>query len=132
MTAPAGAKVTVAATDVTESTSPGAAPIRIVNDPSAPAYRKLDPDDTHPYRQKELIAKVKKLLPTGVAFNSYDILAIRRVHDLEDIADYCHQPKFGSLQYSDACVEWIVGKYAANKAFFSDTRQAFYDQKHGG
>ena len=131
VTAPAGAKIMVA-TDVTESTSPEATPIRIVEDPEVPAYRKLDPDDTHPFRQKELICEVRKRLPKGVAFNSYDVLSIKRLHDLEGINDYCHQPRFGSLQYSRACVDWIVGKYKGNNAFFSDTRQAFYDQQHGG
>jgi len=51
VTAPKGYKVAVLPKEVVESSLPSATPIRLVDDASAPAYRKIDPDSTHPHRQ---------------------------------------------------------------------------------
>lgn len=48
--------------EVHESVSPNAKAIRIVDDPDAPAYRKIDYDITHPHRQMDVIQKVNVAL----------------------------------------------------------------------
>ena len=48
--------------------------IQVTTDPNAPVYGKLDPDVSHPFRQKELIKAVNGRLPVGTAINSRDIL----------------------------------------------------------
>lgn len=53
--APLGSTLMIANGEVSESDSPSATPIRIVDDEAAPAYRKLDPDVTHPHRQMDVI-----------------------------------------------------------------------------
>lgn len=52
--------------------------IRLTTDPGSPVYGKLNPDLTHPYRQRELIAEVNRRLPRGKAVNTHDLLSVRR------------------------------------------------------
>jgi hypothetical protein len=47
---PAGSQVQI----VTPSTGGDVRAVRLVNDPSAPAYYRVPIDQTHPYRQKEV------------------------------------------------------------------------------
>lgn len=128
VTAPQGSAVTVFAGDVKESRSPDAAPIRLVDDPDAPSYRLIDHDTTYPYRQTELIEVVNGMLPNSAEVNTYDILAIRRIHHIDENARYFHQPKFGSPQYSDNFAKWVVSKHKENKNFFTETRESYRAQ----
>jgi len=120
--APSGSVVHVLGPDITESGEPTAIPIRIVADQSAPGYRKLDPDITHPHRQKEVIALVNKRLPGGARINSHDILCVRRAHEIEGRPEFFHSPKFASPQYSEAFVDWLVAEYEGNASFFTTSR----------
>ncbi|MGH8468882.1 MAG: RNA-binding domain-containing protein [Gammaproteobacteria bacterium] len=124
--APSGSQVTVLAADVRESASNDATPIRIVDDPNAPAYRRIDYDISHPYRQRDLVAAINKKLPSGVQITAYDVLAVRRTHGIDSKDEYCHHPKFGSAQYSDTFAAWIVSNYE----FFLRARQRYYDDTH--
>lgn len=130
VTAPQGSAVTVFSGEIRESTSPNATPIRLVNDPEAPGYRLIDHDTTYPYRQTELVNVVNGMLPDGVDINSHDILAVRRVHNIDGDARYCHTPKFGSTQYSDNFAKWIVDRHKENKDFFKEARQKYYEKTH--
>jgi hypothetical protein len=129
--APAGSAVSISQGEVRESTASTAMPIRLVNDPEAPGYRIIDHDRTYPYRQKELIHVVNGMLPDGVSINSHDILAVRRVHEVDDDPMYSHQPKFGSRQYSDAFVGWLVDQHKRDDSFFQQARDEYYAQTHG-
>jgi hypothetical protein len=131
VTAPQGSAVTVFSGEVQESKSPDATPIRLVDDPDAPGYRLIDHDTTYPYRKTELVDVINGMLPDGVEVNSYDILAVRRIHEIDGDARYCHTPKFGSPQYSDNFAKWVVDRHKENKEFFKDARQMFYDKTHG-
>lgn len=131
VTAPQGSAVTVFSGEVKESRSPGATPIRLVDDPDAPGYRLIDHDTTYPYRQSELIEVVNGMLPENVEINTYDILAIRRTFDLDGDARFCHVPKFGTRQYSDAFANWIIGEHKKSNDFFSEARNRFYELTHG-
>lgn len=128
--APQGSSVSVFSGEVKESNSPEATPIRLVDDPNAPGYRLIDHDTTYPHRQTELVDVVNKMLPEGIGANTYDILAVRRVHGIDDDPRYCHKPKFGSAQYSDNFAKWIVDRHKENKNFFAEARQQYYDQAH--
>jgi len=125
--APEGSAVQVLPREVVQSTSATATPIKIVDDPAAPAYRLVDPDKTHPYRQKELLTQVNRRLPKGRMINSYDILVVRRLHGIDDKVLYCHCPKYASPQYSDAFVAWLVEKHQADNGFFSKARDEYYE-----
>jgi hypothetical protein len=130
VTAPQGSAVSVFTGEVKESKSPDATAIRLVDDPDAPGYRLIDHDTTYPYRQTELVDVVNGMLPEGVEINTYDVLAVRRIHSIDDDARYCHTPKFGSPQYSDNFAKWIVDRHKENKDFFKEVRQKFYDKTH--
>jgi hypothetical protein len=128
--APQGSSVTVFSGEVKESNSPEATPIRLVDDPNAPGYRLIDHDTTYPHRQTELVEVVNGMLPEGIDVNTYDILAVRRVHGIDGDPRYCHTPKFGSPQYSDNFAKWIVDNHKENNDFFAKARQKYYDQTH--
>ena len=107
-----------------------AARIRIVDDPSAPTVRVVDRDLTHPYRQKELIAEVQHHLPKSAKFNSFDVLAIRKAHRVDDRKDFAHRMRFGCTQYSKAFGKWIVEQYNKDSDFFKKSR-AKYRKREG-
>ena len=101
--------------------------IRLSADPNAPVYGRLDPDRTHPYRQKEVVIEVNRKLPEGVEVKGYDILSVRRVHEIseENQPEFTHVPKFGSPQYSDAFVDWIVEQHAKDPRFFAKAKDKY-------
>jgi hypothetical protein len=132
VSAPQGSTVSIFSGEVKESRSANATPIRLVDDPNAPGYRLIDHDTTYPHRQTELIDVINGMLPENVEINTYDILAIRRTHNINEDARYCHTPKFGSPQYSDAFAQWIVEQHKQNNNFFQEARQKLYAQTHSG
>jgi Putative DNA-binding domain len=123
--APAGSKLAVLPPGVRQSRDPEATPIRITTDPAAPEYRLVEPDATHPWRQKELLAEVSKALPDDVRINQFDIQAVRHVYAIDSEARYFYKGKFGSAQYSPEFRDWLVEEYRADSAFFWKAREEF-------
>lgn len=82
-------------------------------------------------RQKELIGELNKRL-TDKHVTTYDMQAIRARHDInaETQPDFCHHPKYGSAQYSDAFLDWIVAQYEAEREFFEEARRYYYNLHH--
>jgi hypothetical protein len=97
--------------------------IRLTTDPHAPLYGQVDPDRSHPYRQKEVIREANERL-VGATVNAFDVLSVRRVHAIteETRPEFVHVPKFGSPQYSDAFVDWLVSEYGRDPQFFSKAK----------
>jgi EC042_2821-lke REase len=128
LVAPRGARVAVVHTDETDEHGVPTL-IRLSSDPNAPLYGKLDPDRTHPYRQTEAIAEANRRLPEGVELNPYDVLSVRRVHEIneETRPEFTHVPKFGSPQYSEAFVEWLVEQYRRDPEFFTRAKAKYTD-----
>jgi hypothetical protein len=100
--------------------------IRLTTDPHAPLYGQVDPDRSHPYRQKEVIREVNARLD-GHSVNAFDVLSIRRMHTVteETRPEFVHVPKFGSPQYSDAFVDWIVAEHKRDPLFFSQAKARY-------
>ena len=98
--------------------------IRITTDAHAPLYRAIDFDVTHPYRQKELIAEVNARLPEKRAINSYEFQAIKRTYDIDP--DFVHRPRYGTNQYSEAFVEWLVERIGDEPEFVSRAREQYH------
>jgi len=125
--APQGAEVIVVA--------PSAAPdvaverFRVVDDVDAPAVARTDFDVTHPYRQKELISALNAREGAAVV-GPYEILCARRVHGIDDRPEFFHRPKFGSPQYSEAVVRWLLDEYHRDPQFFEKAKRA-YRAPHG-
>ena len=116
--------------EVRESASSDASAIRIVDDPDAPAYRKLDYDLTHPFRQKETIAEINRGLTETTTINSFDIQCINRVYEVWNKEHFCHCPKYSSPQYSREYVAWVISQYQHENEFFRKTRKIDYEQRH--
>lgn len=125
MHAPGGAEVAVVETaERDEEGRPTL--IRLTTDPHAPLYGQVDPDHSHPYRQKEVIREVNARLDSeGV--NAFDVLSVRRVHAIteETRPEFVHVPKFGSPQYSDAFVDWLVTEHERDPSFFPRAKAAY-------
>ena len=128
--APDKSEVIVVPRSIQQTAGGTAALIRLTTDPNAPAYGNLDFDLTHPYRQKELINLVKQKLPDGAIFNAYDVTSLWYAHDIGDHPEFHHTPKFGSTQYSDAFVDWIVSSYNNEREFLKNARTKHYEIKH--
>ena len=101
--------------------------IRITTDEHAPLYRAVDFDVTHPYRQKELIEEVNRRLPEEHAVNSYEFLAVRRTNEIDP--DFTHRPRFGTNQYSQAFVDWLVERIERDPEFIERARMRYHDMR---
>ena len=126
MHAPGGAEIAVVETaERDEEGRPRL--IRLTTDPSAPLYGQIDPDLSHPFRQKEVIAELNKRLDRARTVNAFDVLSVRRVHDIteETRPEFVHVPKFGSPQYSDAFVEWLVERDRSDPEFFERAKERY-------
>jgi hypothetical protein len=100
--------------------------IRITTDEHAPLYRAVDFDVTHPYRQKELIEEVNRRLPDERAINSYEFLAVRRTNEIDP--DFTHRPRFGTNQYSQAFVDWLVERIERDPEFIPTARARYREE----
>ena len=110
--------------EVRDSESPNAVPIRVVNDPRAPAFRVVDYDRTHPYRQKEVLAAVRERLPEH-PINQFDLQAVRHVHHTDANPDFSHKPVFGTRQYSAKFIEWLIDQGKRDPGFFTRAREEY-------
>jgi hypothetical protein len=119
---PVGYQVELRPPTVAESEEPRGAAIRLVEDSDSPAYRKLDPDRTHPYRQKEVVEQVNAKLSKATV-GSYDIQSVRKVHGVDNRPNFYYRPKFSSPQYSGAFGTWMVAEYKKDKEFFTRARR---------
>ena len=105
-------------------------PVRIVTDPNAIAVRAIDYDNSHPYRQMDLLKRIKELLPASTSVSTYDLTAVRYASNIVERAEYYHKSKFGSAQYSDSYALWIVQSYTADPEFFRKARERYRDSHH--
>jgi hypothetical protein len=103
--------------------------VRLTVDPEAPLYGQLDPDVTHPYRQKDVVRETNERLPESVSINAFDLLSVRRVHDITEATrpEFTHEPKFTSPQYSDAFVDWLIEQHQADPEFFAKAKARYME-----
>jgi hypothetical protein len=65
-------------------------------------------------------------LPEGArAINTHDLLAVRRVHQIESQANFYHKGRFSSPQYSDALADWMLGEFSKDNEFFTNARSTY-------
>jgi Putative DNA-binding domain len=127
VTAPVGATISVLPGEVKLSETEAATEVRLVNDESAPAFKAVRTDLLYPYRQKELVARVNKLLgrPKIIA---HDVYCVRKAHGVDSKPTFFYKPQFSSPQYSEAFAEWMIEQYRADPDFFQKAREA--SKKH--
>jgi hypothetical protein len=95
--------------------------VRLVNDPSAPAYRRVSIDETHPYRQKEVVEEFNKIVE-GTKISPYHVQCVRYAHTVEDNPTFCYRMKHASSRYSQAFVDWLVKNHSDNSTFFEEAK----------
>jgi hypothetical protein len=96
---------------------------RVVDDPSAPALSRTDFDVTHPFRQKEVATAFNER--TGQQLiGPYELQCVRRAFGIDARPEFFHRPKFGSPQYSDAFVSWLLSEWRRDPTFFDKAREA--------
>jgi hypothetical protein len=122
VTAPRGSSITVLPAEVIHSPSPSATPIRIVDDASAPAFRLIDPNITHPYRQMDVVQEIRRRSSALASLSAYDIYAVRLAYQIDKQERFFYRPKFGSPQYSEDFVTYLIKSYADNPDFFTKAR----------
>lgn len=121
--APSGYRINILPPTVIESFLPSVPSIRIVDDSSAPTYQKINRDDTHPHRRKEIIPLINQRLSGRKRITSHDFDCVRKVYKIDITKpEFCYQPKFGSPQYSYNLVDWLIEQYEKNSKFFEKTR----------
>ena len=124
VTSPHGPGVGLSRQEVVQSSDPSATPIRLADDPEAPAYRLVGTDDAYPFRQKEVLSEFCKRKPE-CAINQFDLLAVRRVYGIDDDRRYSHEGKFATRQYSEAFLDWLVDSINRNPEFFGEAKQTY-------
>lgn len=97
--------------------------IRLTTGGEGPEFRVVDNDQLYPYRAKELVEQLKKIIGTK-SVSSYDIQVIRKIHGVDDNPNFSHKGKFATRQYSEAFVEWVATEYMSDNAFFQKARSA--------
>jgi hypothetical protein len=127
--APAGSKIAVLPPDLKHSSLPQAIPIRIVDDPAAPPYYAMKVDDTHPYRQKDVVKNVNERLAGRKTITSHAIICIRRVFNIQTDIKFCYTMNYASPRYSQAFVDWIIDQYEKNQDFFDEAKVRYDSMK---
>ena len=122
VTAPAGSQIQVVQGAVALTRSEGAQPMRLTDRGDGPLFKVVDNDQLYPYRTKELLKRLDELLgPKKIS--SYDIQVARRHHNVDSNPNYSYQGRFGSRQYSDAFVEFLVNEQTRDAQCFQKLRE---------
>jgi len=114
----------ILSSEVRESESANAVPIRVVDDPRAKAFRLVDYDKTHPYRQKELLAELRQRID-GLNLNQFDLLAVRYAHSTDARPDFSHKGLFGTRQYSPKFLAWLEQQIKHDPRFLLQAREQY-------
>lgn len=126
--APPGASIAVLPPEVREFGSPNAVAIRIVDDLDAPGYRQIDPNITHPHRQKDIIDKVNQKI-SGMKINQHHFQCIKSAFSIEQNPKFYYKLNYSSPRYSDAFIDWIMDQYQQDNQFFENARMLFRDNQ---
>ncbi|MHB1434663.1 MAG: RNA-binding domain-containing protein [Thermoplasmata archaeon] len=124
VTAPRGHRIEVLSPETVMSKPIGGGAVRLTNDPAAPAVHRLHPDDTHPFRRKEVVTEVNRRLAGRATITPYDIQLVRETYAVDNGSrpDLYYESKHAAPQYSEDFVKWIVQQYERNPSFFSEAR----------
>ncbi len=127
--APEGSQVLVFPAGDLPSADGSLQAIRIVDDPSVPAYQLLDPNKTHPYRQTDVVREFNKRLMNGKEIKTYDVQCIKHAHRIEEHPRFFYKPLHNSPQYSVEFVEWLIRQYQEDEKFFDKARNIMHEIK---
>ena len=127
--APSGSTVQVVAPTLSGKSSAAGLPVRVSSDPDAAVVGVVDYEKLNPYRQKDLVVEVRKLLATGTIFTTHDIQAIRHLYGVDSNDAFCHLFQWGGRQYSSGFAKWIADQQAADVTFLANVRSRYRDYR---
>ena len=61
--------------------------------------------------------------------NQFDLLSVRHAHVIDANPDFSHKSLFGTRQYSQKFLDWLVGKAESDGVFFSEARTRYQGKK---
>jgi hypothetical protein len=123
--APVGHQVVLVPADGVSTAAAESGPVRLTNDPAAPAVRATNPDELYPHRQKEVVAAVNARLGGATKINGHDVQCVRKVHGIDGSRpEFIEKRKYGSAQYSEQFIDWLVAEHGADPSFFAKARAA--------
>ena len=108
--------------------------VRLSNDPAAPEIKVRNLSETHPYRQSEVLGRVKSKSAAAKKINSHDIQCIKFVEGVTPHSrpDLVHKPhEMASPQYSESFIKLIETKIAANENYLLECRKSFKKSRYG-
>lgn len=120
--APVGSTITVAAPSAGASAHTAA--VRLVANDSAEPCKLLNPDDTHPYRQCDLVDRINVRVAGRCSINRSNIHDVRKVHQIESKPQFYWKGIHTGSQFSEAFIDWIVGSYENDPCFFQKAHAA--------
>lgn len=123
--APEGAQIIVIPGNQTTLIEKDIQNIRLVDDPDAPVHQMLDTNKTHPYRTKDVVELVNNRLGSQVNLNTHAIIAIKYVHNLDNIRRFYYRPHHGIASYSQAFVDWLIEQFEKDNDFFQIAKEKY-------
>lgn len=106
---------------VVSSSDSNASPIRITNDENAPAYKMVNPNETHPHRLKDIITNLNLVVIEKIT--AFHIKCVRKEYKIdEQRPDFFYKPKFASPQFSQEFLNWLIESYNSDNLFFETLR----------
>jgi hypothetical protein len=122
----------ISGASVRASADNSALPIRLTNDPGAPAYRLTTPDDTHPYRALEFLRLLNpRLQPHYLKATVHDLKVLCSSLGQNQLVAFCHKPKHGPKQYSQSFADWILGEVSRDRDFLHLARARYRRESRG-
>jgi len=89
-----------------------------------------DIERTHPYLQKDVIAKIKERIGGGIMFNQYDFQSILYKEKIKGNRKYHYMIKKPVIhRYSDALIELIVNKIERDQEYLKKARKVYKNRR---
>lgn len=123
--APIGSRVVVETPGFKPSSGEAAIPVKPTSDESATLAFIPDINESHPWNQTSVLRQCNDRLSLSKKLNSADILAIRRVHNIEGRIEYFFRPLTGAPQYSTEFADWIVARMTEDPEFAARSRTEY-------
>ncbi|MBL8207756.1 MAG: putative DNA binding domain-containing protein [Blastocatellia bacterium] len=125
--APQGSTIMIVPTKPQDSYSGYSQAVRLTDDISAPINRRLDPNETHPDRQVDIIRKFNERLYGTRSINTHDFLCVKVVHNITNIPMFYYKPLYGSPRYSPEFLEWLIERYSETPTFFDECKVKYQE-----
>lgn len=120
--APVGSTITVAAP--ASGAVANVTAVRLVANDCAEPCKLLNPDETHPYRQCDLVTRINERLAGKCSINRSNIQDVRKAHHIESKPVFYWKGKHSASQFSQAFVDWIVESFENDSRFFEKAHAA--------